>query len=188
MRSPARPPTKLVPASVRTIDGRVARSAFGTWDDDVVRAACPAWRTHRCRPRTPRPPFATLQACRCIRTGDPKRADSTTPTASTEHRNDRRVRVTAEQGRGRQVPCSAGHCAPHALGGAGRTSRASCRHRAASRVAGGAQLRERDHQGARGGAQGPEPEMLVEAFGALVDRVDHDGADRELLRGERDPS
>ena len=30
--------------------------------------------------------------------------------------------------------------------------------------------------------------MLVEAPGALVDRVDHDGADRELLGGERDPS
>ena len=30
--------------------------------------------------------------------------------------------------------------------------------------------------------------MLVEALGALVDRVDHDGADRELPRGERDPS
>ena len=46
----------------------------------------------------------------------PSFADSTTPAASTEHRNDRRVRVTAEQGRGRQVPCSAGHCAPRALG------------------------------------------------------------------------
>jgi hypothetical protein len=33
------------------------------------------------------------------------RADSTTPAASTEHRNDRRVCVSAEQGRGRQVPC-----------------------------------------------------------------------------------
>ncbi len=30
--------------------------------------------------------------------------------------------------------------------------------------------------------------MLVEAPGGLVDRVHHDGADRELLRGERDPS
>ena len=58
--------------------------------------------------------------------------------------------------------------------------------RLGSSVACGAELAERDHQGAWGGGERVEAEVLVERGGLLVDRVYDDGAHRDLGGGNLD--